>query len=181
MSVIKKTSYQCSLCKEAYDTETKAEICFATFSKAQKKEEVEKKKAEDWFKEHPPLFKRGDLVRFKQNIDIEDLGFCNQLFIVLDVVKSTDIYYSGNPFWLYRGVTGEYDHEYCTSDDDETKLCDEDYLELYMTAAEYNKREDEIIKKAKAYFPDGTSFFVKHCNDTEEFKLSVYLPIKEKL
>lgn len=180
MSVIKKTLYQCSLCKEAYDTEIEAKMCFAKCSKAQKNEEAEKKKAEDWFEEHPPLFKKGDLVRFKQHVDIEYLGFCNRFFIVLDVVKSTDMYCFGNPFWLYRGVTGEYDHEYCTSDDDETNLCNEEYLELCMTAAEYNKRKKEIIEKAKACVPEGTTIFVDHCNDTEEFKLSVYLPIKEK-
>lgn len=180
MSVIKKTSYQCSLCEKEYDTEIEAKMCFAKCSKAQEKEETEKKKAEDWFEEHPPLFKRGDLVRFKRHIDIQQLGFCNQFFVVLDVVKSTDMYYFGTPCWFYRGLTGEYDNEYGVYEDTETHLCKEKYLELYMEEAEYIKVTGDISKRARAAFPEGNTFSVTHSMGTEEFELSVYLPAKEK-
>ena len=174
-------NYQCSLCKETYDMEIKAAMCFSKCSKVQKKkEEVEKKKVEDWFKEHPPLFKKGDLVRFKRHVEVQQLGFCNRFFVVREVVKSTDMFFFGKPCWLYSGITGEYNPDYGTCEETEIQECKEIYLELCMEESEYNKATDAIVKRAKAVFPEASTFFVDHSKDTEELKLSVYLPIKEK-
>lgn len=180
MSIIKKTFYQCSLCKTEYTTKLKAKKCFDRCSELQEKKEAAIKKAKDWFEENPPLFKKGDLVCFKQDIDIRKLGYCNRFFIVTDVVKSTQRCSFDKPYWFCHGIAGRYENIYGTSDDTEVRLCKEECLELCMDAAEYSEKEKEIIEKAKASFTEGTAFFVHPCSDTKELKLSLRLPIESK-